>query len=589
MNIFAMLTTKNSAKNFFSLYDRNKFSLFFLLLISCVPNDKDMPLNKNLNPESVVELSTAMPDFFDDEDDEILENEAPIPQEFFQKISISVNENMPIKEVLRKLAENAKVNIFLAPDLEGGVSFQASSRPFLDIIKDICNTLNFKYSVQNNCLKIENDIPILKTYRIDFLNITRNTQNSISTSTDIFSMQQFGGKNNNASSSQNNGSNSLVTSEAKSDFWAELEGALKAIINDKNNENIAIHKQAGLVNVFAPKSKHDEIEEYIKLLKNTTQAQVLIEAKILEVSLFDDYKSGVNWDILKSEKMIVQKPYSSYNGENGFNMFSIGVNRNFNIIAQFIEKFGAVKTLSSPRITVLNNQSAILKVAQNEVIYLPELQRQYASITDSRGSDFISTSIKTIPIGLVMSVHPSIDTKNNTIIITLRPTISRIERYKEVPFFYKMYNSNDQRTSQSSDTIQTQKIPIVDVREFDSVLKLKSGQVVVMGGLMQEVARNEHENIPGFYDTPIDLLTGAREKALKMTELVIFLRAKILHKKSKAYHPKDNAFFKKFADDPRPFPATTVSSPDTKNPKIENGSIPNKNPSTLKTTQAGSL
>lgn len=526
-------------------------SISFLIMLSCVPNDHEMPLNRHLNRESVIELSTAVDDFLE-EDETPPEPPSPkISEKFLTPISISVSEDMSIKETISAISNIAKINVFMASNLEGNIAFSANNRPFLDIIKNICECLNFRYNIENDCLKIEKDEPILKTYRVDFLNITRNTQNSISTSTDIFSMQQFDGKEINTNN-QNNGSNSLVTGEAKNDFWAELEGTLKAIINDKNGENISIHKQAGLINVYAPKSKQDKIEEYIKLLKNTTESQVLIEAKILEVSLLDEFKNGINWDILKSENLIIKKPYSPYSGENALNMFSLGINRNFNIVAQFIEKFGAVKTLSSPRITVLNNQSAVLKVAQNEVIYIPELKRQYASLADSRGLDFMSTAIKTIPIGLVMTVHPSIDTKNNTILITLRPTISRIERYKEVPFFYKMYNSSKNSSSSDSGNVQTQKIPIVDVREFDSVIKVKSGQVVVMGGLMQEVAKNDHENIPGFYDSPINFLTGSNEKISKMTELVIFLRAKIL--KNKGYHPKDMEIYKKFSDDPRPLP-----------------------------------
>ena len=167
--------------------------------------------------------------------------------------------------------------------------------------------------------------------------------------------------------------------------------------------------------------------------------------------------------------------------------------------------------------TVLNNQSAVLKVAQNEVIYLPSLQRQYATVSDNRSTDFLSTTLHTIPVGLIMSVIPSVDIRNNTILLNLRPN-------------------------------QTQKIPIVDVREFDSVLRLQSGQVVVMGGLMQETSHNNRNGLPGLSET--DVLFGAREKGTDVTELVIFLKATILRKKS--YHNADKKLYKKFANDPRP-------------------------------------
>jgi general secretion pathway protein D len=215
-----------------------------------------------------------------------------------------------------------------------------------------------------------------------------------------------------------------------------------------------------------------------------------------------------------------------------------------------IEKFGAVKTLSSPRITVLNNQCAVLKVAQNEVVYFPELQRQYATMTDNRSTDFLSTTIHTIPIGLIVSVLPSVDKKNNTVLLNLRPTISRIASYKEVPFFYQTSSASSTASSTIRQDTQYHKIPIVDVRELDSVLKLNSGQIVVMGGLMQESSSNNRDGLPSFKEA--DFIAGSNEKSTHITELVIFLKATILRKKSRAHHEADKKMYNTFANDPRP-------------------------------------
>ncbi|MDR1983161.1 MAG: type II and III secretion system protein [Holosporaceae bacterium] len=221
------------------------------------------------------------------------------------------------------------------------------------------------------------------------------------------------------------------------------------------------------------------------------------------------------------------------------------------IVAGLIERFGAVKTLSSPRITVLNNQPAILKVAQNEVIYIPELQRQYATVSDNRSTDFLSTTIRTIPVGLMISVLPSVDKKNNTILLSLRPTISRIAEYKKVPFFYHTTSSVSNALGNAAEKdVQYHEIPIVDVRELDSVLKLNSGQIVVMGGLMQESSSNDRDGLPGFKEA--DFIAGSNAKSTRITELVIFLKATILRKKSKAHHEADKKMYNVFAHDPRP-------------------------------------
>ena len=504
---------------------------------------------KNLNVDALNRLANPVSDFIADfESEEIDDEQEPkvvIPHSFYKRISISVSDEMNMRSALTKMADLAGVNIFIAQDINGGISFSAKNRPFLDILNDICLSAKLRYTINDNSVKIENDTPFLKTYNVQFLNTQRDTQSSISISTDIFTNQAISSSSDSSSNSTNyinNGSNSVVSGVTKNDFWSELESALTKIIGDKDGAYVSVHRQGGIITAYTSQHKHEEIQKYLKSLKESAEAQVLIEAKILEVNLNDEFKGGINWNILRNGGATVVKDFSDRTG-----LFSAGINReNLNVVAGLIERFGAVKTLSSPRITVLNNQSAILKVAQNEVIYLPELQRQYATVSDNRSTDFLSTTLHTIPIGLVMSVQPSVDNKHNTIILNLRPTISKIVKYKKVPFFYQSLVNPAAKTN----TVQAQDIPIVDVREFDSVLKLRSGQIVVMGGLMHEKSRNSRDGLPNLKE--IDILTGAREKSTEVTELVIFLKATILKKRGKAHHNADKKMYETFANDPRP-------------------------------------
>jgi general secretion pathway protein D len=150
-----------------------------------------------------------------------------------------------------------------------------------------------------------------------------------------------------------------------------------------------------------------------------------------------------------------------------------------------------------------------------------------------------------------MSVLPSVDKKHNTILLNVRPTVSRISGYKDVPFFYqttsliKNAGENDSPPRQ-----QSHKVPIVDVREMDSILKLNSGQIVVMGGLMEESSNNNRSGLPGFKEA--DFIAGSNEKTTHVTELIIFLRATILRNKGKAHHEADKKIYDTFASDPRP-------------------------------------
>lgn len=552
---------------FLTSFCRASFSLLLLLsLSSCYSlREARTPQQKFLTPDSLKFFATPIDDNAEEtiDDDYIDDNahkEQIISQNFYKTISIAVNENMKMREVLTKMAVLANVNVFIANDIDGSISFNAVNRKFIDILNDICTTAELKYEINDNSVKIEHDSPMTKVYNVQFLNITREVKNSVGITTDIFSQQLIDTKNG-SSDNMNNGSNSNVLGIGKSDFWGELDSALKSIISESEGETVAFHKQAGLVTVYTTHKKHRDIRKYIDMLKDTSEAQVLIEAKILEVELKDEYRSGINWDIARPGNAVYSSPgfnESSFNDTKaGF--FSFGNKTPARaIIAGFIEKFGAVKTLSSPRITILNNQSAILKVAQNEVIYLPELQRQFASSNDGRNSDMVSTSIKTIPIGLVMSVQPSIDKKHNTVILTLRPTVSRVVKYQEVPFFYPAIatvnggNSEQKPQPTGQAAVHMQKIPIVDVREFDSVLRLQSGQAIVMGGLMSEKSNNERSGLPGTKGLPMDFLANNSNKSTHVTELVVFLRASIIRKKNKLIHTADEKIYDRFASDPRP-------------------------------------
>lgn len=544
--------------------------IFCFLVMGCSIVDTPMTSQqKNLIPSSLDTITDSIyeDDSFEEMDvDFQKEDEDYIPPNFYRKVSISISKSMSLRDVLTQLAKKADVNVFIAHDVEGGISFEAKNRPFLDILRDICGSCVLKYTIKDNSVKIENDTPSTKIYSLQFLNIERETQSSVSTSTDLFMNQSILKNSINATPNfKDNGSSSTMSGVIKNDFWTELEQNLQNIVGDEGT--VTVHKQGGLVTVHAPQFKHEEVQKYVNLLRESTESQVLIEAKILEVHLKDAYKNGINWDIFRGDGTIFLKS-SDQTG-----MISFGVKKKkLNIVAGIIEEFGAVKTLSSPRITVLNNQSAILKVAHNEIVCLPEIQRQYGSTTTGRDTDFMTTTLHTIPIGLIVTVQPSIDVKNNTVLLNLRPTISRIRDYKRVPYLFQSFNRVPGRPlmpyMQEIPMPYMQKIPIVDTREMDSVLKLNSGQVAVMGGLMKEESTNNRNGLPGLVE--LDPVVGENEKSTNVTELVIFLKATIL--RNKKHHAADKRLYEKFANDPRPINFEKTRSKDAQKRKTNKGS-----------------
>lgn len=524
-----------------------------ILLAACTIKDLSLD-KKQVTKKSYQTIVSEELDFQDDNTyvcEQKISQEKDIDQRFYQNVSVATTSSVNISEIIYKAAHDAHINAILESGIEENITFVATNSPFIDLIKDICNVCNLRYKISDKSIYIQRDTPYLKNYDLQFLNTSRNTVSNISTSMDItpHSTDQA----NQSLNSTENGSSTSITTNTKSDFWTELENCLKMIIG-KEDQNISIHRHAGIITVCATEKQHLIIKNYLDMLSNNINLQVLIEAKILEVRLNDEYKSGINWNLLFNNLQISSPNFESATTNSGNFSFSTS-SKHFRSIASFVENFGAVKTLSCPRITVMNNQTALIKIAQNEVIYAPELHRQFSTVTDSRNYDTLISNIQTIPIGFVMSVHPVIDKETGEIILNLRPTISRIARNKKIPVTIYMDNSYQQTSDDQiskTPTTHMQEIPIVDVREMDSILKVRSGQIIVMGGLMQEISKNGSSGLPLHENFGIiNTLASDQDNQTEVTELVIFLRAKIVTAQPKI-HQADKRFYSKFANDPRP-------------------------------------
>jgi len=395
---------------------------------------------------------------------------------------------------------------------------------------------------------IEPDEPYLQTYNIHFLSHTRKSENRISVTTDVFAPMQNQGRT-------DNGSESILAGGGIMDFWAELEHNLNMLLSSartptgKNHPNYALHKQGGLITILATSRQHQHIEAYLRKLKEGISTQVIIEAKIMEVTLNDEFKSGINWSQLGGDIRVIA-PMSGLamvsptkeNPQAVRDVFTFAVNHeNFSSVLALVKKFGTVRTLSNPRLTVMNNQPAMLKVATNEVFFHLEFER-YFQADGKPDIENISSEALTVPIGIVMIVQPSVNLQTGEITMMLRPTISRVQKEVEDPAVAIKSKSKVKST-----------VPVVQVRELDSVLKIKSGQVLVMGGLMEDRSSYLSASIPGaealsFFE---ELIKG-KEDERKITELVIFLTAHIIEEPwiSEA----DKRIYNTYTEDPRPLP-----------------------------------
>ena len=447
----------------------------------------------------------------------------PRPLQPLEKYTVVVNE-MPVKELLFALARDAQVNVDIAPAIQGVVTLNAVEQTLPGLLDRIARQVDLRYVIENDNVIITPDEPYFRTYRVDYLNMERDTSNIVQIGTQI--ADAGGGAEGGGGS---NNSTTTIGSSASNHFWSNLVANVSAILGlgggnsggESTVRNSVIpHPESGVLTVKATGAQHELLETLINETVTNANRQVMIQATIVEVSLTDQYQAGINWQVLNQAGLagfnVTAKTFTS-KPVNTASFFSLGYNDPdsdegsvLRAALELLEEFGDVSVLSSPQIMALNNQSAILKVVDN-VVYFEVGQE--TNTTQGVATNIFETTVKTVPVGIVMTITPYINA-NDSIILNVRPTISRINRFVNDP--------NPALTVSSP-------VPEIRVREMESMLRLNNGEIAVMGGLMQNDDRKSDNAIPGLSRIPfLGEAFRARRREYEKTELVIFLRPVIV-------------------------------------------------------------
>lgn len=283
--------------------------------------------------------------------------------------------------------------------------------------------------------------------------------------------------------------------------------------------SVIANPEAGILSIRATTRQHEKIQEFLDQVMSSAKRQVLIEATIAEVQLNNQYQRGIDWSKLRTGSAGFQFQQSSGATPAGINTnaFTFGYaagNLNFTSALKLLESFGDVKVLSSPKISVLNNQSAVLKVVDNLVFFTLKAD---TTINQTTSLTTFTSTLNSVPVGFVMTVVPQIS-DSDTVVLNLRPTISR-----------KIGDVADPNPTLTAAGVASL-VPVIQTREMDSMLRVQSGQVAVMGGLIQDQVSNTEDGIPGVNRVPnIGDLFRQRKDTVTKTELVIFLRPVVIH------------------------------------------------------------
>ncbi len=519
-----------------------------------------------------------------------------------QTYSVVVNE-VPVKEILFALARESKINVDIHPSIQGRVTMNAVDQTLPAILERLARQVDLTYAMENNVLYITPDQPELRFYKVDYVNMRRDTKSFIGSATEISSTGQSastgaGGQStttNTSGNGANNSSRTAVTSESNNHLWESLIQNIKDLLAETDKEvivkrfgtlsennasnanatdeeleamaqqnkrqidqrderrseyrtllaaNVIANPETGVISVRATNRQHGKVQEFIDRVMNSAKKQVLIEATIVEVQLSDSFQAGIDWSRLNNSATNSGFVFGQTLGSKGVNFNTntgaftagnpnaLGVPSSAGLVAGYInpssalgniaasitllKKFGDTKVLSSPKLMVLNNQTAVLKVVNNIVYFTVQAQQSQGSVGGGILST-VTTTPNTVPVGVVMSVTPQINDTDN-VNINVRPTISSVVGFKQDP--------NPNLTIPSL-------IPEIQVREMESVLQIHSGNTAVLGGLMQDEIRKNSDKVPGLAEVPgIGKAFTGRDDANRKTELVIFLRPTVIRNAS---------------------------------------------------------
>lgn len=439
---------------------------------------------------------------------------APEPVETY---SLSVND-LPVHQLLFAIGRDAGLELDLHPGIEGRVTIHAAGQPLGLLLERIAAQAEIRYELRGRHLSVRPDTPFIRSYALDYVNLSREMRGSVATSTQIATT---GAHQQGAANTAGNTSVTQIETRASNDFWNSLEISLGAILEEAGgtprpcrtnsagpcSADVMVNRESGVVTARASARQHAHLKAFLDQVQQAARRQVMIEATIVEVTLADGYRQGIDWTRIGLPGWNV-RPRGTGDAASGLPTLSY-LSSSADVQIELLETFGTVKVLSSPRLSVLNNQTAMLKVVEEVVYFLVDsTTTEYDDRQQSRIT--ATTTPQSVSVGMVMSVTPQISA-NGEITLNVRPTISGISGFKDDP-------------NPSLRSIPN-RVPQIRTREIESMLRLRSGETAVLGGLMEDRVDLDTGRIPLLGDLPVvgELFTR-RANAVRRTELLIFLR-----------------------------------------------------------------
>lgn len=455
------------------------------------------------------------------------------------RFDIKVNR-AKVRQFFMGLVDDSNHNMILHPDVKGRLTLDLKNVNVDEVMTVVRDVYGYDFEKTKTGYSVFPNTMRTRIFTMNYLNVNRSGGSKMSVSSGQVT-ESVSGAGATASTSQSvSGSN--ITTDSKSDFWVELKQSLTALVGNKEGRSVVISPQSGMVVVRAMPHELRSIEKFINKTQNFVQRQVIIEAKILEVELSERFQTGINWGALaasgNNRTLLGQTGGGSIFGGSGVTgiagnvgelnptaltqisgtaatafggMFTAALNlgSDFTAFIELLKTQGDVQVLSSPQVSTINNQKAVIKVGKDE-FFITDVESNTSTTTATAST---SSNVELTPFfsGVALDVIPQIS-ETGEIILHVHPTVSTVaEKTKNI--------------SVSSGTALSVPLAISSIRESDSIIRARSGQVVIIGGLMQNKISQNESKVPLLGHIPLlgALFTHSQDITTK-SELVILLK-----------------------------------------------------------------
>ena len=432
-----------------------------------------------------------------------------------------------VQDVLLALAQESGENLVVDPEVTGKVTVNLNRVTLEQALDAILGQLGFNYRREGRIIRISKPVLETKIFQVNYISTTRKGEKTVVAT-----------HGSGAGGEQISASETRISGKDDIDFWAEVQEGLTAIIFEeekpaavlraresgvvssmasKDGKQLVISKISGLIQVRDYPDKLQEVERFLEQLEASIQRQVLIQARILEVTLRKEFETGVRWDNIQTELLNLDLTQLSLS----WNIFGGGTPTSatgallvagatgplaggdfvLGDLVKALETQGKVKALASPKVSTLNNQTAIIKVARQDVYFTSE-------ISQAETSTLQSFTPNTIDVGVILDVTPQIG-GGGYITMNIHPSITA---------------EYDRVTAPDGS-----EFPLLRIRETDTVVKVRDGQTIVIAGLLQDQENSTRTGLPCLTNLPgLAYLFGYRMETAEKTELVILISPTVL-------------------------------------------------------------